>query len=72
MNKKDEHHIAIFRGKEIRKAIHNNEWWFSIIDVIAVLTDSINPRDYWFKMKIRVKDEDEAELSTVCRQFVDS
>ncbi len=61
--------IAIFKGKGIRKIIHKNEWWFSIVDVVAVLTDSANPRDYWYKMKIRVKDEDGAELSTLCRQL---
>lgn len=64
-----ETNIAVFRGKEIRKTIHNNEWWFSVIDVVAVLTDSVNPRDYWFKMKIRVKSEDGTELSTICRQL---
>jgi len=37
--------------------------------VVGVLTDSTNPRDYWYKMKIRVKDEDGFELSTVCRQL---
>lgn len=61
--------IAIFRGREVRKTIHQNEWWFSVVDAVAVLTDSVNPRDYWFKMKIRVKDEDGAELSTFCRQL---
>ena len=61
--------IAIFKGKEIRKTIHNDEWWFSVVDVVAVLTDSSNPRDYWYKMKIRVKSEDEIELSTNCRQL---
>lgn len=61
--------IAVFKGKGIRKVIHKNEWWFSIIDVVAALTDSANPRDYWFKMKIRVKSEDGAELSTICRQM---
>ncbi|WP_404827710.1 BRO family protein [Flavobacterium shii] len=39
------------------------------MDVIQILTDSLNPRDYWYKMKIRVKTEDGFELSTVCRQF---
>ncbi|MCG2716717.1 MAG: hypothetical protein L6422_10670 [Candidatus Marinimicrobia bacterium] len=39
------------------------------MDVVGVLTDSVNPRDYWFKMKIRVKSEDEIELSTICRQL---
>lgn len=59
--------IAIFRSKKIRKTIHNNEWWFSVIDVVEALTDSINPNDYWYKMKIRVKSEDGIELSTICR-----
>ena len=49
--------IAIFKGKEVRKTIHNNEWWFSVVDVVLALTNSVNPRDYWFKMKIRVKSE---------------
>ena len=40
-----------------------------MIDIIASLTDSINPRDYWYKMKIRVKSEDGVELSTFCRQL---
>ena len=38
-------------------------------DVIEVLTDSVNARDYWYKMKIRVKGEDGVELSTICRQL---
>jgi len=38
--------IAVFRGKEIRKTIHNDEWWFSIADVVEVLTDSTDPRQY--------------------------
>jgi len=61
--------IAIFKGKDVRKVIHDNEWWFSIIDVIEVLTDSVNARDYWYKMKIRVKSEDDLQLSTLCRQL---
>ena len=40
-----------------------------MVDVVAALTDSVNPRDYWFKMKIRVKTEDGFELSTICRQL---
>ncbi|MBI4826478.1 MAG: Bro-N domain-containing protein [Nitrospirae bacterium] len=61
--------IALFKGKKIRKTIHNDEWWFSVVDVVAALTDSVNARDYWFKMKIRVKEEDGFEPSTICRQF---
>lgn len=41
-----------------------------MIDVVSVLTGSINPRDYyWFKMITRVKSEDGIELSTICRQL---
>jgi len=61
--------IAIFKNKKVRKTIHNDEWWFSVVDVIQALTDSVNPNDYWYRMKVRVKDEDGAELSTLCRQL---
>jgi len=61
--------IAIFRGKEIRKILFENEWYFSIVDVIAVLTDSDKPRDYWYRMKQREKQTTGTELSTLCRQL---
>jgi DNA-damage-inducible protein D len=53
-----ESHIAVFRGKEIRKTIHNDEWWFVIVDVVAVLTDSKDPSGYIKDMRRR-----DAELS---------
>jgi DNA-damage-inducible protein D len=61
--------MAVFKGRQVRRIIHDNEWWFSIVDVVAALTDSVNARDYWFKMKIREKDEAGVELSTICRQL---
>ncbi len=61
--------IAIFKGKEIRKIIHKNEWWFSVVDTVEVLTNSTKPRVYWNAMKTRVKGEDGIELSTICRQL---
>lgn len=61
--------IALFKGKKVRRIINKNEWWFSVVDVIEVLTDSINPRDYWFRMKVRVKNNEGIELSTLCRQL---
>ena len=63
--------IKLFENKQIRSHWDEKEkqWYFSVIDVVQVLTDSINPRDYWFKMRIRVKTEDGLELSTICRQF---
>jgi DNA-damage-inducible protein D len=45
--------ISIFKGKEVRKIIHQNEWWFVIEDVVAVLTDSINPKNYIRDMRRR-------------------
>lgn len=61
--------IAVFKGRQVRRVLHEGEWWFSVVDVVAVLTDSVNPRDYWFRMKVREKDEAGVELSTVCRQL---
>ncbi len=48
-----ENHIAIFNGKSIRKIIYQKEWWFSVIDVVEVLTGSPTPRQYWGKVKQR-------------------
>ena len=49
--------------------LFRNEWWFSVVDVVEALTDSVNARDYWFRMKVRVKDQDGFQLSTICRQL---
>ena len=49
--------IAVFKGKHIRRIIHNNEWWFSIIDVVEVLTGSTIPRRYWSDLKKRLVNE---------------
>lgn len=64
-------HIQLFEQQKVRTIWdeETEEWYFSVIDVIAILTNSANPRDYWFKMKIRVNSEDGFELSTICRQF---
>lgn len=61
--------VALFKGKEIRRVIHNKEWWFSVVDVVEALTDSARPSAYWTAMKARVKDESEIQLSTICRQL---
>ncbi len=45
--------IAIFKGKRVRKTIHNNEWWFVIVDVVTALTDSIQPDGYIKDMRRR-------------------
>lgn len=38
--------IALFKGKSVRKIIHNNQWWFVIVDVVVALTDSVQPDGY--------------------------
>lgn len=48
--------IDIFKGNEIRRTIHSNEWWFVIVDVVAVLTDSVNPSGYIKDMRRRDKE----------------
>jgi len=45
--------IAVFKGKQIRRTIRNDEWWFSITDVVAALTDSADTKQYIKKMRQR-------------------
>ena len=55
--------IAIFRNKEIRKIIHRNEWWFSVVDVIEVLTGTDRSRKYWSDLKKKLIQEGYTEVS---------
>ena len=61
----------LFEGKDIRSIWNSEEeeYYFSVVDVIEALTDSNNPRDYWYKLKIRMTEEEKSELSTKCRQL---
>jgi hypothetical protein len=61
--------ISLFQGKQIRRVFYENEWWFSVIDIVGFLTESQKPRDYWHKMKTREKRNSGSELSTICRQL---
>jgi DNA-damage-inducible protein D len=47
-------HIAVFQESSIRRVWHNEEWWFSVVDVCATLTDSVNAGAYWCKLKQRL------------------
>jgi prophage antirepressor-like protein len=49
--------VSLFAQKQIRRVWHKGEWYYSITDVIAVLTDSPHPRNYWAVLKNRVKAE---------------
>lgn len=49
--------LVVFQDKNIRRIWHNNEWYFSVIDIVSVLTESIDPSAYWRKLKQRLKEE---------------
>ena len=63
--------IAVFRGKQIRRHWDDNRrsWFFSVVDVIAALTDSENPAVYWRVLKKRLKDEGADQTVTKCNAF---
>lgn len=48
--------VALFQKREIRRTMHQGEWWFVITDIVAALTDSPAPSDYWKKMRRRDPD----------------
>ncbi len=54
--------IILFEEKEIRKVWKKDRWYFSIIDIVAVLSESSNPRRYWSDLKIKIKNEGYSEL----------
>ena len=63
--------VKIFEGSQIRSVWDNEReaWYFSVVDVIGSLTESNNPRDYWYRVKKRMSEEERSELSTFCRQL---
>jgi hypothetical protein len=62
--------LQLFEQKQVRSLWNEEEeqWYFSVIDVIQILTDSLDPKDYWYRMKKREKLSG-IELSTICRQL---
>ena len=62
--------IRFYKDREVR-AIWDEEkskWWFSVVDIVAAITDSPNPRKYWSVMKTRMKKAG-SELTTKCSQL---
>ena len=55
--------LAIFQGKEVRKIIHHNEWWFSVVDVVGILTGTERARKYWSDLKTKLISEGYIEVS---------
>ena len=69
MTDNENNKLIIFQNKGIRRTWFKEDWYYSVVDIVGVLTDSVNPRDYWYKTKIRLGDEEKAELSTICLQL---
>ncbi len=61
--------LVVFQDKKIRRIWHNEEWFYSVVDVIKVLTDSEDAKDYWYRLKKRELESSSIELSTFCRQL---
>ena len=68
MDDKKETHIAIFNGKAIRRKLVEDKWFFSIVDVVGVLTESPRPRKYWSDLKSKLMEEG-SELSAIIGQL---
>ncbi len=60
--REEQNKIVVFQEKQIRRVWHQEEWWYSVIDVIEVLSESLNARRYWSDLKIKVKKEGAVEL----------
>jgi len=56
--------LVVFQGKQIRRIWYDEQWYFSVVDIIAILTDSTNPNNYWKVLKHR-----ETQLVTICNQL---
>lgn len=63
--------IKLYESKEVRSVwdAEKEEWYFSVVDVVGVLTDSTNPRDYWYRVKKRMSEEEKSEQSAFCRRL---
>ena len=62
--------IKLFEQKQIRTHwdAENEEWYFSVVDIVEALTESPNPRKYWSVLKTRLKKEG-SEVTTNCSQL---
>jgi DNA-damage-inducible protein D len=57
--------LVVFKGKDIRRTLHNNEWWFSVVDIVGVLTESADPKQYIKRMRSR-DNELSGNWGTIC------
>lgn len=49
--------LAVFQGKSIRRVLFNDEWWFSVVDIVGALTKSDRDRKYWSDLKVKLIEE---------------
>ncbi|MCZ7358137.1 MAG: BRO family protein [Candidatus Methanoperedens sp.] len=61
--------LVVFEGAKIRRTWHDNQWYFSVVDIVGALTDSVDAKDYWYRLKKRELESSGIELSTICRQL---
>ena len=61
--------LIVFEDKSIRRIWHNEEWWFAIVDVASVLTESSRPRKYWSDLKKKLNEEGFIQLSEIIGQL---
>lgn len=59
----EQNKLIVFQEKEIRRVWHNEEWWFSVIDIIEVISESNRPRKYWSDLKKKLENEGYSEVS---------
>ena len=57
MNEKQNNALVVFQNKKIRRIWYKDEWYFSVIDIVDVLTDSTIPRRYWVDLKTTLKEQ---------------
>ena len=58
--------VILFQEKEIRRVWHNEEWYYSVVDIVRILTDSPNPSRYWADLKRRVEKEAGVKVFAFC------
>ncbi len=65
----EQNKIVLFQEKNIRRIWHHEQWFFSIIDVVGVLTDSTDPQRYWSVLKSRLKKQEGFDVTTICSKL---
>lgn len=65
----ENNNLILFENSKIRRQKYNEEWYYSVVDVVKILSDSKNPGDYWYQLKKRMEEEEYSELSTKCRRL---